>query len=316
MLMAEQRRHALGRARKIKEGPRLRTSVIDTGALRSEKHEATSPGAPNQSRLVIEQFNPYSDQYPNRRVISRKELELFKLLRAEGLDIEVSGDPSHELNYLSRKGVQEWLSDPVIVQLVGIPVSIICGVISTLLYNKFAGGKLDHTDVVLELDNHGNRGHYRCDGTPLDTPEFNALLKAMQERRAVYPNITLLRSPYPTRPIPLFLEHTSQVVGWGTVVADDDIRGMRVEDALITDAEVWRRIKEGQLKGFSIALLVKEARCEVCGESYFECGHIAGQFYNGISCVVRLMKFDMCEISVVANPVNPNCTLYWKGAGN
>jgi hypothetical protein len=291
----------------------LKTSPIDPAALRSENDEAALPDAPNESHLVIEQFNPHSEQYPNRRVISRKELELFKLLRAEGVDIRVSGDPLHELNYLSRKGVHEWLSDPVIVLLVGIPVSIACGVLSTVLYNMFAGKKPAHTDVVLELDNRGNRAHYTCDGTPLDTPQFDALLNAMRERRIVHTNITQLKPPYPTRPMPLFLEHTSQVVGWGTVVADDNIRGHRVEDAVITDAEVWRQIKEGSLKGFSIGVLVREARCEICGESYFDCGHIAGQFYNGISCVVRLMKFDICEISIVANPVNPLANLHWKG---
>ena len=295
----------------------LKTSQIDADidaeVLRSENHEAALLGAPNESHLVIGQFNPYSEQYPNRRVISRKELELFKLLRAEGVDVRVDGDPSAELNYLSRKGVHEWLSDPIIVLLVGIPVNIACGVLSTVLYNMFAGKKPDHTDVVLELDDNGNRAHYSCDGTPLDAQQFNALLNAMRERRMVHPNITELRSPYPTRPIPLFLEHTSQVVGWGTVVADDDIRGLRVKDAVITDTEVRRRIKEGSLKGFSIGILVREARCEICGGSYFNCGHIAGRFYNGISCLVRLIKFDICEISVVANPVNPLANLRWKG---
>jgi hypothetical protein len=118
--------------------------------------------------LVIEPFNPYSEEYPNRRVISRKELELFKLLRAEGLDIRVSGDPSHELNFLSRKGVHEWLSDPVIIQLVSIPLSIACGVLSNALYNMYARKKPDQTNVVLELDSNGTHAHYTDRRIPLD----------------------------------------------------------------------------------------------------------------------------------------------------
>jgi hypothetical protein len=263
--------------------------------------------------LVIEPFNPYSEEYPNRRVISRKELELFKLLRAEGLDIRVSGDPSHELNFLSRKGVHEWLSDPVIIQLVSIPLSIACGVLSNALYNMYARKKPDQTNVVLELDSNGTHAHYTCDGTPLESSQFDALLSAMQKRREVHLNVTQHRSPYPTRPAALFLEHTRQVVGWGMVVADDDIRGLRVEDAVITDTEVWKRIKERSLKGFSIGLLVREALCETCGESYFRCSHIVGKCYAGISCQVRLTKCDMCEISIVANPVNPLANLHWKG---
>ncbi len=264
------------------------------------------------SHLVIESFNPYSEQYPNRRVISRKELELLKLLRAEGLDIQVSGDPSHELNYLGRKGVHEWLSDPVIVQLVGIPLSIVCGMVSNALYNMFARKKPNHTDVVLELDDNGNRARYACDGTPIEASQFNALLSAMQERRKVHSSVLQLSSPYPTRPVPLFLEHTSQVVGWGRVVANDDIRGLYVEDAVITDAEVSRRIKDGSLKGFSIGVLVREARCEICGESYFKCSHIAGQCYGGTVCLVSLTKLDLCEVSIVANPVQPAATIHWK----
>jgi len=264
------------------------------------------------SHLVIEQFNPYSEQFPDRRVITRKQLDILKFLRAEGVDVRVSGDPSHELNYLSQKGVHEWLSDPVILQLVNITVSIACGIISTALYNMYAGKKPDHTDVVLELDNEGKRAHYACDGVPLKTPEFNALLKAMQERRKVHPDVRLLESPYPTRPMPLCLEHTGRVVGWGRVVADDDTRSHRIEDALITDIDTWRRIKEGSLRGFSIGLLVREAQCEICGESYFECGHIASQQYAGISCAVRLTKFDLCEISIVTSPINPLANLHWR----
>jgi hypothetical protein len=263
------------------------------------------------SHLVIEQFNPYSGQYPNRRVISRNELDFLKLLRGEGLDVRVSGNPSHELNYHSTKGVREWLSDPVIFTLVGIPLSIVCGVISNVLCNKFVGKKLSRTDLVLELDNDGTRAHYACDGTPLEDRQFDALLGAIQERHRVHPSETQLRSPYPDRQVPLFLEHTGQVVGWGKVIADD--RGLMVEDAVITDAEVWRRVTQGSLKGFSIGVLVREARCEICRESYFECSHIAGQNYDGAPCHVRLTKVDLAEVSIVENPVNPLAQIHWKG---
>ena len=263
------------------------------------------------SHLVIEQFNPYSEQYPYRRVISRRELDFLKLLRAEGLDVRVSGNPSDELNYYSAKGIREWLSDPVILTLVGIPLSIVCGVISNLLSNKLAGKKLSRTDMVLELDKDGTRAHYTCEGTPLENGQLHALLGAMQERHKVHPSVTQLRSPYPDRQVPLFLEHTGQVVGWGRVIDGD--RGLRVEDAVITDSEVWRRVAEGSLKGFSIGALVREARCEICGESYFECSHIAGQNYDGTPCHVRLTKLDLAEISIVESPVNPLARIHWKG---
>jgi hypothetical protein len=196
---------------------------------------------------------------------------------------------------------------------VNIPVSIACEILSTALYNIFAGKKPDHTDIALELDNGGKRAHYTCDGVPLKSPEFIALLNAMQDRRKVHPNFRLLKSPYPTKPVPLCLEHTGQVVGWGRIVADD--HSMRIEDSVITDTDTWRRIKERSLKGISIGLLVREAQCEICGESYFECGHIAKQQNGGVSCAVRLTKSDLCEISIVTSPINLLANLHWEGEG-
>ena len=132
--------------------------------------------------ILIESFNPYAAQYPDRRVISRRELDILKLLRADGLDVRVNGEPSHELNFLSTKGVREWLADPLVLTFVQVPISVVCGVISNTIYSLFQRKK-PATEVVLELDDNGTRAHYRADGTPLEPQQFEALLGAMQQRR-------------------------------------------------------------------------------------------------------------------------------------
>jgi len=38
--------------------------------------------------ILIESFNSYSAQYPNRSVVSRKELDVIKVLRTEGFDVQ------------------------------------------------------------------------------------------------------------------------------------------------------------------------------------------------------------------------------------
>lgn len=106
----------------------------------------------------------------------------MKLLRAEGLDVQVTGEPSHELNFLSTKGIHEWLSDPLILTLVGVPVSIVCGVLSNVLTDLLAKRK-PKIEVVSEINDGGSRFSYRSDGTPIEGQHFDTMLRAIQERR-------------------------------------------------------------------------------------------------------------------------------------
>ena len=92
-------------------------------------------------------------------------------------------------------------------------------------------------------------------------------------------------------------------MGWGRIHKGD--KGLRVEDAKITDEEAWTRIQSGDLKGFSIGGLIYSATCSVCNSDYVDCNHIAGRKYDGMKCGVRIDGIDLAEISIVKDPVQP-----------
>jgi hypothetical protein len=241
--------------------------------------------------VVIDTFNPYSARYPNRRVLSLHGLFLYKLLRQQGIDVRISGNPQHEVNYLITRGLEDWLSNPVNLLLVGVPLQIACGWLANAL-PKLGKRHRQPTDVLLELDEDGKGAHYTCQGTPLTDAQFTSLLTAMNDRRHNHAHAGRIPIPYPDRRTPLFLEHTGRVVGWAKVVLDDV--GLKVDDAVVTDAETMRRIKDGSLKGFSIGGLVRQAKCSNCGGSFIECEHIPN--------LVTLTEVDLGEISIVAHP--------------
>ena len=256
--------------------------------------------------VVLSSFNPYSDRYPNRRVITREQLHLSKILRAQGLQVRVGGVAKYELNYLAVKGLREWLGDPIVVVALSMPLGVISGFIGNALYDLVKGRKPKPTDVLIELDESGSRSHYASDGRPLSQEEFTTLVSSMNGRyRIAHP--APVNSPDPARPVPVYLEHMDRIVAWGRLAIDD--YGLRVDDARVVDDETWERLSDGSLSGMSIGALVRKSRCSVCGQSYFDCPHLSGEQYDGVPCVVHIEDLDLGEVSIVRNPVNPSARI-------
>lgn len=263
------------------------------------------------AEFVLHSFNPYSSRYPNRRVITREQLHLAKLLRAEGATISIDGDPSHELNYLALKGVHEWLADPIVLLVLGVPISVACNLLSNVIYDLAKGRKSRSTDVLIEMDEGGVRGHFASDGEPLSDAQFSSLVSAMNERHAVQ-HLTPQVPPNPSRPVPIYLEHSDRIVAWGRLAVDD--HGLAVEDALVFDDETWVWIESGALRGMSIGALVRKATCSICRQSYFDCPHLATDSYDGVPCIVTLEELDLGEVSLVQNPANPLARVHRLGS--
>jgi hypothetical protein len=256
-------------------------------------------------------FNPYADRYPGRRVISRRALDLMKAMRAAGVDVIVTGNPSHEVNFLTQKGVKELLADPLFLLAVGIPINIVCGLLANALPQWFKTKNVTAADVVIEIDEGGRKARFTADGRPMDDTKFQALLSAMNQRNLRDGHTPYREPPFPARPIPIFLEHTDRVIGWGRVEVADD--ALFVRDALITDDDTLSKVKNRTLRGFSIGGLVRKATCGICSKSYFDCNHIGRETYDGKVCTVKLTKLDLVEISVVADPVNPDARIHFQG---
>jgi hypothetical protein len=132
--------------------------------------------------------------------------------------------------------------------------------------------------------------------------QFIALLSALIDRGRRYTESLYAIPPDPFRQVPIYLEHTSRIVGWGSVAVDDE--ALRVKNALITDKEACRQLDNDELKGFSIAGLVHNAICSVCNAQYVDCNHITGNTYDGVACLVHILGIDLAEVSLVKNPVN------------
>src|SRR5260370_4050554 len=55
---------------------------------------------------------------------------------------------------------------------------------------------------------------------------------------------------------------------------------------------------------FSPGMIIKDARCSICGQEYGECDHLAGKPYMGELCAREIVHADLEEASLVPNPAN------------
>ena len=55
---------------------------------------------------------------------------------------------------------------------------------------------------------------------------------------------------------------------------------------------------------FSPGMIIREARCSICGQEYGECDHLAGKPYMGELCTREIVHVDLEEVSLVTNPAN------------
>ena len=247
--------------------------------------------------------NPYSAKYPNRRVLSRRALQLVKHLRHRGYTVEVGEDPALELNYLNQSGLPALLADPIWAMVIGIPISVATGLLSNLIWEKRTKSKSKPRSgsAVFELDDSGKRLRYNWEGQPLNEGEFRAVLDTLQARQQHYREACERQPLDSIRPFPVFEEHSGPVVGWAKVWETSD--GLSV-DIHVANPETYQRVKTGELRGYSVGGLVRKATCSVCGLSFFECNHPAEPSKEK-DCRVTIEQIDLAEVSLVRDPLYP-----------
>jgi hypothetical protein len=54
----------------------------------------------------------------------------------------------------------------------------------------------------------------------------------------------------------------------------------------------------------SPGMIIKKAKCSICGQEYGECTHVKGRAYMGELCVRHIVKADLREVSCVTDPAN------------
>jgi hypothetical protein len=154
-------------------------------------------------QIRIESRNPYQSRYPARRVISREALDLTKLLRTKGYSVVVEPDDGSKLNYSTEKGLREFLTDPIHMVIVGIPIAVIVNIISSWLYQRFKRvPNSEEVSIVLELDQQGSRIRYDHKGQPMSEKKFQAILRLMERKAKRYEeaqkiSLLILQDQYP-----------------------------------------------------------------------------------------------------------------------
>lgn len=259
--------------------------------------------------LQIESFNPYDRKFPDRKTITFETLVLIKYLKKEGYTVKVLPSDDRPVEYLFKKGFAEYFSDPVIMFLVGIPSSIILNIVSNYIQrlldrDKGVEVKINVKNFVV-IENQNN--HYDCRGGRIKTKEFKKLVENGKLTKESFGRQFAKQPPYFDKPVPMFYEHRPKIVGWCRPIIDD--KGIRVEDGVIKDREIMKKLDKGKIKGASVCGIATRTICSICNENFVECEHLPGEIYDGEECYNQVYKADLVEVSLVKTPVNPECLI-------
>lgn len=61
---------------------------------------------------------------------------------------------------------------------------------------------------------------------------------------------------------------------------------------------------------FSTGLIIKEAKCNICGLEYGDCDHIKDRPYMGRLCGIIINKTELLEVSIVSDPADKHCRAF------
>lgn len=260
------------------------------------------------SEVIIQADNPYHARFPDRRTVSREGLVLVKHLRRRGIGVRITPDNGKPVEYIARKGFSEFLQDPLVIFVTGIAKDLIVAIVGAWVYDLLKSRKAssempESTNIAIVMDEDGKRVIYDHQGKEISDARFKEILALMEQRRRDFSATFEQRSSDPSCPYPIRLEHTAKIVGWANIIHTDT--GLEVRPAVIHDADTQKKLQAGQLKGFSIAVIVVDSECSICKKSFVECNHGADKSDEKAICTIK--KLDLCEISLVGEPVNPAC---------
>jgi len=264
-------------------------------------------------KIQVQTFNPFVGRFPNDKVITHGTLALIKTLRDNGFIIEFLPADDRELKYLFRKGDFSLFQDPFILFLLGISTKVLINIITDFIKGR---KKIKKRDVNVEMvinnsnvviNNITNNEFVSIDGSQIK-PEVMATLKEKADKVAnEFTQSTLLKSPYVELPTPIYLEHTSRIVGWAQISLDKV--GIKIDKSKIEDDNTWNRLKNGELRGASVSGIADITICSICKSNYVNCNHISGQTYESVMCTNTIVKARLAEISLVDVPSNSECII-------
>lgn len=248
------------------------------------------------SDAFIVPFNPYSSIFPFRTTFRGFDIDLAKMVAEVGIRVTVPQlEGTNKKEVILQKHFD--LSNPLVLFIVGIPFSLLIGVISGLIVYLVTKGKAPDILIVKLTEQGEVDACYDQTGNIVSGDKAQAIISNI--RTAPFYTSPNQNSE---RPVPIHFEHTSQVVGWGETGLNK--QGLFIKNVIIDDDTTWQLIKSGKLVGFSIGGIAKKYLCSICHKNYFTCKHIKGQYYNGKEAFCEIKSLDLAEISIVSDPTN------------
>jgi hypothetical protein len=267
--------------------------------------------------VTVISYNPYQRQFPHRRLITRDTLQLVKSLRAQGAEVRIEPEDGGRIEYVVYKGfVAVLLAAPLIISAVGVARDVVLGIVSSWIYSRLATPRDDRdlaaaqaaTNIAIEVTEAGRTARFSLSGVQMNDGQFNRITEMFKSVAGELKGTNeSVKSPFPDLPVPVFLEHTDKIVGWGRIEPTNE--NLKIESARITDDDTWQRLKSGELRGASIAAIAKVSECSICGRDYVDCVHLAGQTYGDRTCTNTIKALDLLEISLVKDPINPEALI-------
>jgi len=263
-----------------------------------------------KKEILIDSFNPYSQLYPNRRLVDKGTLELIKYLRIEGYNVVVKPENNQPLQYIFKKGFHDFFTDPVYMYVTGSATAIITTLVANSfqkIIDKWGKGNDNRNRNNIIIINNSTHETINFLNKHIPRTEIDDKRKKVKKKTQGFKTCFSKVTPYPELPTPIFLEHKPQIVGWGKVSVDQE--GLIIEKSIIIDKNARRKIKSGKIKGASVTGISEKSICSICKSDYVECNHIAGEFYNNISCSNELHESTLVEVSLVSVPINEKCII-------
>lgn len=263
-----------------------------------------------KKEIVIDSFNPYSQLYPNRRLVDKSTLELIKYLRIEGYSITVKPDNGQPIQYIFKKGFHELFTNPVYMYLTSSATAVITTLVANSfqkIIDKWGNGKTNTNENNIIIINNNTNETINFLHNHIPRNEITDKRKKVKKQVQGYTKCFSQVSPYPDLPTPIFLEHKPQIVGWGRVNVNNE--GLIIEESIIVDKNARKKIKSGKIKGASVTGISEKSVCSICKSDYVECNHIAGDIYNNVICANELHESTLVEVSLVRIPINEKCII-------
>lgn len=263
-----------------------------------------------KKEIMIDSFNPYSQLYPNRRLVDKGTLELIKYLRIEGYNVIVKPENDQPVQYIFKKGFHEFFADPVYMYFTGAATSIITTLVTNSIQkiiDKWRNGNTNTNTNNIIIINNSTHETINFLNKHIPRNEIADKRRKVKKKIQGFTKCFSKVSPFPELPTPIFLEHKPMIVGWGRLNVNNE--GLVIEKSIIIDKNVRKKIKSGKIKGASVTGISEKSICNICKSNYVECNHIAGDIYNNIICANELHDSTFVEVSLVNIPINEKCII-------